>query len=98
MRVSLIRLWLGALAIILFGHLSVGYVFCQTIDRTTQRNGMHVCPTGQFVVGVNVRDIILKCSTAFGSYEEGEEVVDRRTNDRRETLVQECTLVLKGWP
>lgn len=47
----------------------------QTVDRNTQRNGMHSCPQGQFVIGVRVDRNLLLCSGEFGSYTRAQEIV-----------------------
>jgi hypothetical protein len=45
-------------------------------DTGTQRNGMHSCPVGAFVVGAHVNQNRFLCSTEFGGYSEGQERVD----------------------
>ncbi len=51
----------------------------QTIDYATQRNGMHSCPVGTFVVGVHLARNELLCSSSFGSYQSSDEVTDNST-------------------
>ena len=58
----------------LFG-LYAGDVSGQTVDRDTQRNGMHSCPPGQFVVGVRVDRNLLLCSGEFSGYTTAQEIV-----------------------
>lgn len=88
MTFSSLRVFLVATTIILFGHLSAADVRSQTIDRNTQRNGMHSCPPGQFVVGVHVRDNLLLCSTEYGSYRSQDERVYPIRDDVERNLVQ----------
>jgi len=49
------------------------------VDRDTQRNGMHSCPPGFFVIGVHVETNLLLCSREFGGYSSWEEIIDRST-------------------
>lgn len=60
----------------LFG-LYAGDVSGQTVDTDTQRNGMHSCPPGQFVVGVRVDRNQLLCSGEFGGYTTTQETVQQ---------------------
>lgn len=60
----------------LFG-LYAGDVSGQTVDTRTQRNGMHSCPAGQFVVGVRVDRNQLLCSGEFGGYTPTQETVQQ---------------------
>lgn len=54
-------------------------LWAQTIDRATQRNGMHSCPVGAFVMGVHLERNELLCSSSFGGYQATDEVVDNST-------------------
>ena len=96
MRISSLRLLLVATTIILFGQVLINHVSGQVIDRDTQRHGMHVCPAGQFVSGVNLRENLLKCSTAFGTYLLSDEVVDRSTR-AGETLACPEGMAMTGY-
>ena len=84
------NLKISALLVLLFGLFALNAidVGAQTIDRGTQRNGMHSCPTGQFVVGVHVDKNWLQCSGEFGSYSPSDEIIDRTTIRRRRNQVQ----------
>lgn len=55
------------------------FLRAQTIDHATQRNGMHSCPVGTFVVGVHLERNELLCSSNFGGYEAVDEVTDNST-------------------
>ena len=51
-----------------------------TIDTGTQRNGMHSCPVGQFVLGVHVAKNLLICATIPDNF--GAEIVDKNTQEQ----------------
>ena len=81
MTFSLFRLLFLAIAIIQFAHVTARSVLGQ-VDRDTERNGMHSCPTGKFVAGVNLRDNLLICTISHGTYSRSEEIVDRSQQNR----------------
>src|SRR5689334_9525654 len=47
------------------------------VDSGTARNGMHSCPVGTWVVGIHVGNNLLLCSSAFGGYPAGSEIIDQ---------------------
>jgi hypothetical protein len=55
------------------------------IDRDTQRNGMHSCPLGKFVVGIRVDKNLLLCSGEFGGYTGSQEIVQSGGVDKVDT-------------
>jgi len=61
--------------------LLVTHVFAvEEVDTGTQRNRMHSCPEGEFVVGVHVNNNLLLCSNEFMTPNVGvPELVDSTT-------------------
>lgn len=51
-----------------------------TIDTDTQRNGMHSCPVGQFVMGAQIANNVLICAPLAGNF--AAEIVDAHTQDQ----------------
>ena len=51
-----------------------------TVDRGTQRNGMHSCPVGQFVLGVQAAENLLICAPLPGNF--AAEIVDSGTQEQ----------------
>jgi hypothetical protein len=51
-----------------------------TIDKDTQRNGMHSCPAGEFVLGVHVAQNLLICAPLAGDF--NAEIVDKETQEQ----------------
>ncbi len=48
------------------GALSTMYL--EYIDKATQRNNMHSCPSGAFMTGLHLGNNYNLCATGFGSY------------------------------
>ena len=71
------NLFIGLLLGLCALYISDGWA--QVVDQDTQRNGMHSCPLGRFVVGVHVNRNLLLCSDEFGGYSSLVEVIDRST-------------------
>src|SRR5689334_20165141 len=64
--------------VLLIFHASI--CLAQSVDRNTQRNGMHSCPAGQFVMGVQVTKNLLICASLPGN--SAAEIVDKTTQEQ----------------
>lgn len=96
MTFSSLRLLFIATGIILFVHVAESDVRCQTVDVHTLRHGLHSCPPGQFVIGVQVRENLLLCSQSFGTYDSNDEITDGAGGRSRGTQQQDMHACPEG--
>jgi hypothetical protein len=73
------RLLSTAILILLLLVIATATSAAESIDRNTQRHGIHSCPPGLFVVGVHVDNNMLLCGDVFGTYLSTNEIIDTST-------------------
>jgi hypothetical protein len=70
-----------AAAVLLTSILSQAEIVDGGPTPTTARHGMHACPLGYYITGIDVGNNILLCDNLGTGYQESDEIVDNSSQD-----------------